>query len=208
MCILVVRTGMLTDAVIQTFKNLPMRVGQSEAASVLSFAASVFAFAAGWTPYAADYTCYQPKTTSRGLVFLSTYIGLLFPLLFTQMLGAAVVTATLTTPAFAEAYQRDKIGGLLGAVLFGPNADWFGKFCLILLSLSVVANNCPNLYSMALSVQMLAGWTAKVPRAIWTLFVTVAYIKVAITGYSRFESVLELMLSVIVGVFFLGDVNR
>jgi purine-cytosine permease-like protein len=174
-----------------------METGRSEAASVLSFAASVFAFAARWATHAADYTCYQPTTTSRRLVFLSTYLGLLFPLLFTQMLGAALVTAAETSPLYGYAYQKDKVGGLLAEVLF-TKSGLFGRFCTVLLALSVVANNCPNVYSLALSMQMLAGWTAKVPRAVWTLLVTVLYIKLAIFGFSHFERLLEVMLSLIV----------
>jgi purine-cytosine permease-like protein len=68
-----------------------MGVGSSEAGSVFSFAASVFGFATGWTSYSADYTCYQPVTINRTKVFFSTLLGLAFPLLFTQMLGAAVM---------------------------------------------------------------------------------------------------------------------
>jgi purine-cytosine permease-like protein len=68
-----------------------MGVGSSEAGSVLSFAASIFAYGSGWASYSADYTCYQPVTISRTKVFFSTFCGLVFPLLFTQMLGATVM---------------------------------------------------------------------------------------------------------------------
>ena len=174
-----------------------MGVGTSEAASVLSFAASVFGFATGWTSYASDYTCYQPVTTSRLRIFLATFAGLAFPLLFTQMLGAAVMTASAHTPSYAIGYADGGIGGLLAAVLFPPLGR-FGKFCLVLLALSIVANNCPNIYSVSLSMQVMARWTARVPRWIWTFLGTLAYIAIAIPGYSHFESVLENFMLVIV----------
>src|ERR1700732_4101194 len=106
-----------------------MHVGSSEAGSVLSFAASVFGFATGWTSYAADYTCYQPKTISRTKVFISTFCGLAFPLLFTQFLGAAVMTGSINNPAYNDGYKTAGIGGLLAAVLFPPLGK-FGQFCL------------------------------------------------------------------------------
>jgi len=178
------------------FANLPMGVGTSEAASVLSFAASVFGFATGWTSYAADYTCYQPRTISRPRVYLSTFFGLLFPLLFTQMLGAAVITASVSQPAYTAGYTDGGIGGLLAAVLFPPLGS-FGKFCLVVLALSIVANNCPNIYSVSLSMQVMARWTEKVPRFVWTLSGTIAYVAIAIPGYSHFETVLENFMLVI-----------
>ena len=166
---------------------------------MLSFAASVFGFASGWTSYASDYTCYQPRNISRVRVFISTYLGLAFPLLFTQMLGAAVVTASVSTPAYAQGYADAGIGGLLAAVLFGPLGR-FGRFCVVLLALSIVANNCPNIYSVGLSAQVLAVWTARVPRALWTFLGTLAYVAIAIPGYSHFESVIENFMLVIVSL--------
>jgi len=178
------------------FSNLPMGVGSSEAGSVLSFAASVFGFATGWTSYASDYTCYQPKTISRTKVFISTFCGLLFPLLFTQFIGAAVMTASVNTPEYADGYATSGIGGLLAAVLF-PTLGKFGQFCLVILALSIVANNCPNIYSVSLSMQILARFTARVPRFVWTLLGTCCYVAIAIPGYSQFESVLENFMLVI-----------
>jgi purine-cytosine permease-like protein len=172
-------------------------MGTSEASSVLSFAASVFGYATGWTSYASDYTCYQPTTISRPLVFLSTTCGLLFPLLFTQMLGAAVMTASVSHPAYATGYADGGIGGLLAVVLF-PSLGGFGRFCLVVLALSIVANNCPNIYSVSLSMQVMARWSAKVPRFIWTLLGTIAYVAIAIPGYSHFQTVLENFMLVIV----------
>lgn len=170
-----------------------MGVGKSEAGAALSFAASVFGFATGWTSYAADYTVYQPVGRSRKSVFLWTFAGLIFPLLFTEMLGAAVATALSANDGknvYMDGYSSSHIGGLLAAVLV-PAFGRFGQFCLVVLALSIIANNCPNIYSVGLSLQLLARATQKVPRFIWTFVGTLVYCAIAIPGYGHFESVLE-----------------
>ena len=175
------------------FINIPWEVGTSELGSCLSFGATVYGFATGWTSYAADYTVYQPSTQSRRKVFLWTWLGLIIPLLFCEMLGIAVMTATTANNGdnpYMTGYTESHVGGLLAAVLV-PAFGRFGQFCLIILALSIIANNCPNIYSVALTVQVLGRWTQRVPRFIWTAVATAVYIAVAIPGYSHFETVLE-----------------
>lgn len=174
------------------FINLPMHTGNAEAGSILSFAASVYGFGTGWTSYAADYTVYQPANVSRVKTFVWTYAGLLFPLCFTEMLGLAVATATMDTvdTSYAKGYSDSGIGGLLAAVLFPPLGR-FGQFCLVVLALSIIANNCPNIYSVTFSLQIMGQWTQYVPRFVWTFVGTLVYCAIAIPGYSHFEEVLE-----------------
>ncbi|KAK4694860.1 hypothetical protein P7C71_g2793, partial [Lecanoromycetidae sp. Uapishka_2] len=174
------------------FINLPMGSGSAEAGSILSFAASVFGFGTGWTSYAADYTVYQPANVSRVKTFIWVYGGLIIPLAFTEMLGLAVATATTNKvdTSYSDGYSQSGIGGLLAAVLFPPLGR-FGQFCLIILALSIIANNCPNIYSVTFSLQLMARWTQAVPRFIWTFIATLVYCAIAIPGYSHFESVLE-----------------
>ena len=181
----------------KAFYNIPMGVGKSETGSVLSFAASIFGFATGWTSYAADYTVYQPVGTSRVKTFFWTWAGLIFPLLFTEMLGAAIMTATINDTYYSDMFQKSSTGGILGAVLF-PHLGKFGSFCLVLLALSIIANNCPNIYSVSLSLQILGRWTQRVPRFVWTFLGTLIYIAIAIPGYSHFESVLTNFMLLIV----------
>ena len=179
-----------------SFDNIPRGYGSSEAGAVLSFAASVFGFATGWTSYAADYTVYQPANSSRMKIFLWTFGGLFFPLAFTEMLGLAIVTGTVNNPNLYAGYTNDSVGGLLAAVL--SPLGGFGKFCLVILALSIIANNCPNIYSVTFSLQVMARWTAAVPRFIWTFVGTLIYVAVAIPGYSHFSSALEDFLLLIV----------
>jgi NCS1 nucleoside transporter family len=175
------------------FSNIPMGVGKAEAGAALSFAASVFGFATGWTSYAADYTVYQPVNRSRKSVFIWTYAGLIFPLLFTEMLGAAVATSMASNDGsnvYMDGYTSSGIGGLLAAVIVPPLGR-FGQFCLVVLALSIIANNCPNIYSVSLSLQLLARVSQRVPRFVWTFIGTLIYCAIAIPGYGHFESVLE-----------------
>ena len=176
-----------------------MGSGSVEAGSVLSFGASVFGFGTGWTSYAADYTVYQPVTVSRVKTFAWTWGGLILPLCFTEMLGVAIATATLdpVDTSYADGYKQSGIGGLLAAVLFPPLGR-FGQFCLVILALSIIANNCPNIYSVTFSLQVLGRWTQAVPRFIWTFIGTLVYCAIAIPGYSHFEQVLEDFMLLIV----------
>jgi NCS1 nucleoside transporter family len=178
------------------FDNLPMGVGRSEAASVLSYAASVFGFATGWASYASDYTCYQPVGTSRTKIFLWVFAGLMFPLCFTEMLGVAIGTATANNTDYANAYFDNAIGGVLAQVLVPPLGK-FGQFCLVVLALSTVGNNCPNIYSITFSLQIMSHYAQRVPRFLWTFIATCIYVAIAIPGYSHFESVLENFMLVI-----------
>ena len=174
------------------FMNIPMGVGRSELGGVLSFGSTVYGFATGWTSYAADYTAYQPATRSRRKVFLSAWLGLFPPLAFTQMLAIAIMTATEIDGGnnkYQAGYSASGNGGLLSAVL--EPLGGFGKFCLVILALSIIANNCPNIYSVSLTLQVLNRYTQRVPRFVWVFLASCASIAIGIPGYSQFETVLE-----------------
>ncbi|KAJ5614187.1 hypothetical protein N7528_007841 [Penicillium herquei] len=174
------------------FINLPMDVGTSELGDCLSFGSTIYGFATGWTSYAADYTVYQPSDRSRRKVFASTWIGLIIPLLFTEFLGIAVMTATEANGGnnkYMDGYNTSGNGGLIGAVL--EPLGGFGKFCLVILALSIIANNCPNIYSVSLTLQVLSRYTQRVPRFIWTFLASCVSLAIAIPGYSHFETVLD-----------------
>ena len=185
------------------FYNIPMGVGTSEIGSVLSFSATIFGFATGWTSYAADYTVYQPVTASRTKIFWWTFAGLIFPLCFTEMLGLAIATAVNPDPTAAHpnvwtiGYATSGTGGLLGATLI-PSLGHFGQFCVVVLALATIANNCPNMYSLALSLQVLGRWTQTIPRFVLSLLGTIIYAAIATPGYSDFASYLQDFMNLIV----------
>lgn len=180
------------------FRNLAMKTGTSGMGSCLSFGSTVYGFATGWTSYAADYTVYQPADRSRRKVFFSTWLGLIVPLLLTEFLGIAVYSATAINDGnnkYAAGYLSSGNGGLIGAVL--DPLGGFGKFCLVILALSIIANNCPNIYSVSLTLQVLSRYTQRVPRFIWTFLASCVSLAIAIPGYSHFETVLENFMNLI-----------
>src|SRR5271170_276039 len=102
------------------------------------------------------------------------------------------MATTTVNPDWADAYNNGSVGGLLGAVL--APAGGFGKFCLVLLALSIVANNIPNNYSLGLSAQVLGNWATKVPRFCWTLAGVIVYVIAAVAGRNHFATILDSFL--------------
>lgn len=171
--------------------------GQTTAGNVLSFGGTIFGFATGWTTYASDYTVYQPRDANAVRVFTGLMLGLCFPLIFTMILGAACATGTLTDARWAELYETNSIGGLVYAILVEKSLHGFGEFLCVILALSTVANNVPNMYSIALSAQAVWSPLRKIPRVIWTIagnFVTLA---ICIPAYYQFANVMENFMNLI-----------
>ncbi|CCF60697.1 hypothetical protein KAFR_0L00890 [Kazachstania africana CBS 2517] len=154
--------------------------GQTTAGDVLSFGSCIFGFAAGWTTYASDYTVYMPKNTNKYKIFFSLVGGLSFPLFFCMMIGAAVGRAGVNDAAWSDAYNSNGMGGLTYQVLVPNSLHGFGQFCCVLLAMSIVANNVPNMYTIALSVQAMWEPLANIPRVFWTLAGNAAALAIAI----------------------------
>ena len=90
------------------------------------------------------------------------------------------------------AYKGKGGGDLLGAVL--QPLGGFGTFLLLLLALSVIANNIPNDYSLGLSMQVLGKAFQHVHRAVWTLVGAVIYVILALLLAGNFDSTLSSFL--------------
>ncbi|MBV9019647.1 MAG: cytosine permease, partial [Ktedonobacteraceae bacterium] len=99
---------------------------------------------------------------------------------------------TLTTVA---AYHGKSGGDLLAAVVSPLGA--LGTFLLVLLALSVIANNIPNDYSLGLSMQVLGKSFQRVNRAVWTLIGAIIYVLVAIPAAANFNETLANFLQII-----------
>ncbi|KAG5370019.1 Purine-cytosine permease FCY2 [Yarrowia sp. C11] len=174
-----------------------MDVGTSEAASVLSFGGAVFGFATGWCPSAADYTVYMPKKTSSVKIFCALMLGLGTPLICVMTLGAACMTGIRTTPRFAAGYDANGIGGLVFEILVTDSLHGFGQFCVVVLALSTVANNIPNMYSLGLSAQTIWSKFKLVPRAAWAILGNGAVIGISIAAYYAFEEFIDNFMNII-----------
>ncbi|AGO11701.1 AaceriADL074Wp [[Ashbya] aceris (nom. inval.)] len=162
--------------------------GKATAGAFLSYGSIVFGFASGWTTYAADYTVYMPKESNKFRIFFSMVAGLATPLLFTLILGAAAGRCVHTNPVWGEYYKEHSVGGLCFAILADNALGGFGQFCCVVLAMSTVANNIPNMYSIALSTQALWSRFARVPRVAWTLLGNMCSLIIAIVAYYKFET--------------------
>jgi len=110
-----------------------------------------------------------------------------------ETFGAAMMTTLHSSaPRFAERYERDSVGGLLSAAL--DPAGGFGQFCLVVLAFGIVANNIPNMYSLALTTQALHPWLQAIPRPFISIIGTVIYVVLGIVGVDHFESWLDTLL--------------
>lgn len=110
--------------------------GEIVAANVLSFGAAIVGFGLGWCSLAADYTVNLPEDVSGTAVFFLTYAGLNLPCILIQCLGAGA--ATVTREDWQAQYTEGGVGGLLMATL--SPAGGFGRFCQVILALSIVGN--------------------------------------------------------------------
>jgi NCS1 nucleoside transporter family len=159
----------------------PSATGLVEFAAFMSFGGAVYGFATGWSSYAADYNVNQPENTPPSRVFWLTFLGCFIPCVLLEILGLALTTV----PAF-----KGKGGGELFAAAVSPLGG-YGKFILLLLALSVVANNIPNDYSLALSMQVLGRWFGRINRAVWTLIGAIIYLAIALSAANNFDKTLE-----------------
>ncbi len=156
-------------------------------ASFMSFGSTVYGFATGWSSYAADYSVNQPETTKSSRVFWLTFLGCFLPLVLLEILGLSLTTV----PAL-----NGKLGGALFSAALSPMGG-FGNVLLAFLTLSIVANNIPNDYSLALSIQVVGGWFQRVNRAVWTLVGSLIYVIVGIAAADKFSQTLESFLLLI-----------
>ncbi|KAF7326441.1 Cytosine-purine permease [Mycena sanguinolenta] len=151
--------------------------GKALSSDILSFGGIVFGSVAGWAPVAADYNCRLPADTPPVKIFTLTFFGLFIPITFCEIVGALLMTITneaFSLPGKAEA-----------------NLSSF------LLAFSVIANNVPNTYSAALSIQALGRPFAKIPRFFWTLIIFIAYTVAGVAGREHFSEILSNFLAIL-----------
>src|SRR6266487_3475449 len=153
-------------------------------ASLVSFGGAIYGFATGWSSYAADYNVNQPEEVPASRIFWLTFLGVTIPCILLETLGMALTTVA--------AYKGKSGGDLLAAAL--QPLGGFGNLLLVLLALSVIANNIPNDYSLGLSMQVLGKSFQRVNRAVWTLIGAVVYIIIAISLAGNFNETLNSFL--------------
>ncbi len=145
-------------------------------ASVMTFGGAIFGFAIGWTSYAADYTRRQPATTPARKVFTYAMLGVTIPLIILETLGALLATSFKSLPDAGTLIAGNLGGGIVASIV------------VLLLAFSTIANNVPNDYSFALSMQVLG---VNIPRWILTLAGAIVYILLALALQANFNLNLE-----------------
>lgn len=136
-----------------------------------------------------------PDPQPRIKVFLCTYSGLLLPSIPLLILGAAIGGAVPNVPGWQAAYEATGIGGVMSEML--APAGGFGRFVLVLLALSVIGNIAISMYSVALNLQMLLPFFARVHRFVFILVTMAIMIPMAIRAAEEWEESLTNFLAVI-----------
>src|SRR5438093_11627740 len=97
--------------------------------------------------------------------------------------------------SWAGKFANGLVGDLLAAVV--SPLGGFGTLILVLLALSVIANNIPNDYSLGLSVQVFGRPFQRVKRYVWTLIGAVLYVLIALPASANFAHTLTDYLLII-----------
>src|SRR6266550_3023484 len=165
--------------------------GAAEIAGFISFGGAIFGFATGWSSYAADYNVNQPEDTPASRIFWLTFLGVFIPCVLLETLGMAFTTYS----PWATTFANGLVGDLLAAIV--KPLGGFGTLILVLLALSVIANNIPNDYSLGLSVQVFGRPFQRVPRYVWTLIGAILYVAIALPAQANFAHTLTDYLLII-----------
>ena len=164
--------------------------GLAFAGPFLTILAINFSNASAWCTIASDYYCNFPARTSSAAVFGLTFAGVLIPTTWSVVIGACLgnIAISAAVPPFADAYEDHGLGGLIAAV-YHPTG--WSKFCLVLLTFSVLGNNIAITYSSGLSLQLLGHAFHAVPRFIWSFVFGIVTAVLAIAGRENLALVVE-----------------
>ncbi|KAK2594483.1 hypothetical protein QQS21_007830 [Conoideocrella luteorostrata] len=165
------------------------------AADVLTFGMIIAGYQIPWAAIASDLTTYFDPKVPSWRVFNYTYWGLLAPTVLLMTLGAAIAGALPNNPTWQEGEEAFGIGGVLAAIL--SSAGGFGKFVVVLQTLSLLGNTCSSFYAITLNFQALAPILFKVPRYGFSIVITATIIPVAIYAYRDFYASLSNFMSLI-----------
>lgn len=169
--------------------------GTTLSGNCLTLLAIVYGSTASWCSAASDYYVYYPEDTPKIKVFLLTVFGMAVPTSFVMTLGCCIGSAMMSTkPEWLEVYESGDVGSLLEVVLHPLG---FSKFFLVVFVLAVIACNCINMYSCALSVQQFARPIAVVPRFFWAIVIFGVILAIAIAGRDSLLTVLEDLLALL-----------
>lgn len=162
----------------------------------LSILAINFAGASGWSSLASDYYCNYPASTPRWLTFTYTALGITISDAFSTIIGCCLGNAAVTVayPPYADAYGNHGLGGLIAEV-YHPRG--WSKFCLVMLTFSVLGNNIGIYYSTGLDMQFLGHYFHAVPRFIWSFLDVVVIFVLAVVWQGSLSTVVNDFVSLL-----------
>lgn len=195
--LLLVLTGQVAPHVDASAPGLDGTSGLGFAGAFLTILSIAFSNASGWCSMAGDYYVHYPASTNRWKIAALTYFGILIPVTFSITVGALLGSAAVGPnpyPPYADAYDSHGLGGLI-ATVYHPSG--WSKFCLVILTFSVLGNNIAINYSSGLSLQLLGHYFHAMPRFIWTLIFAVVVAVLAIAGQENLSLIVSDFVSLL-----------
>ncbi|OBT93536.1 hypothetical protein VE01_08294 [Pseudogymnoascus verrucosus] len=172
-----------------------LAVGLDYSGGCLSYFAIIFGVCSSWCPIVGDYYVHYPVNTSKWLVFGLTYFGLLIPTIFVGILGNCFGGIIAANHDLAAIYHENGVGALILTIMSPPEA--WGKFACIVFALSFLGNVIVNIYSSALSMQLLGKHFIAVPRFVWCTLLSAATFALAYGGRNVLEDIINNLLSIL-----------
>ncbi|KAK4188297.1 putative purine-cytosine transporter [Podospora australis] len=164
------------------------------AANRLSYLSLCLYVPNSWAAAASDFYVYYPENTRKRKIFLLTLAGLWTSFTLVYMLGIGLATGVANHESWAEA-NAISTGALIVAG-FSP-LKGFGLFCSTIVALGIIANSIPGLYSAGIGCQVLGRYPKMVPRWVWSTFLGVIQMVLALAGrehlFMLFQNFLALM---------------
>ncbi|POS81242.1 purine-cytosine permease FCY21 [Diaporthe helianthi] len=176
--------------------RLQSDVAPATVQQVLSYGGLIAGYFLTFGGTVSDYSIYHdPRALRKPVVFASYYLGMFTPSVPLLILGAAIGGATPNVPEWAAAYEHLGIGGVVAEML--TPAGGFGKFVLVLLALSVIGNIAISMYSVALCLQMIVPFFARIHRFVFIVATFAVMIPCSIEAARAWEESLENFLALI-----------
>ncbi|KAI0400925.1 permease for cytosine/purines, uracil, thiamine, allantoin-domain-containing protein [Xylaria palmicola] len=164
-------------------------------AGVLSFGMTIASYMIPFATLASDFTTYLDPRFPSWRLFLYGFAGLTLPNIPLMVLGAAIGGALTNVPAWDRGFEANSVGGVLAAML--SPAGGFGKFVVVVLSLTLLGNIAATMYSVTLNFQILVPQLVRVPRYVFAVVTTAVMIPVSIRAAVDFFPNLENFLALI-----------
>ncbi len=154
----------------------------------VSFFCLSYSVTATWGSCASDYYILMSAQTNRMKIFIITFLGILLPTIFVAVIGVYLGNYTNSSEEWYSSYEEYGLGGILSSA-FKPWAGG-GKFLLVILYLSLVANTATMSYSVAFIFQVFSHLFDKVPRIVWSFLISMIYLVISLVGKSHLSTII------------------